>query len=187
MDLLEAHALALGEFDRRVRAITETQWANPTPDTEWTVRDLVSHLVVEQLWVPSLLAGATIEEVGDRFDGDVLGADPIAAWAAASLAAREAWLEPGATRRTVHLSFGDLPSAEYGWQMTMDLTVHAWDLARGIGGDEVLVSELCAAVLERARPMFADFSGSGLFAPPIPVPPGADDQTALLYLSGRRR
>lgn len=30
--------------------------------------------------------------------------------------------------------------------MTMDLTVHAWDLARGIGADEELPDELCAEV-----------------------------------------
>ncbi|GAB3349260.1 hypothetical protein [Amycolatopsis echigonensis] len=29
-----------------------------------SVRDLVNHLTVEQLWVPHLRAGATLEEVG---------------------------------------------------------------------------------------------------------------------------
>ena len=65
------------------RLIADDQWANPTPDTEWTVRDLVEHLVGEQLWVPLLLGGATIEEVGDRFDGDNLGDDPKTAWSLA--------------------------------------------------------------------------------------------------------
>ena len=56
------------------------QWALDTPCTEWNVRTLVNHVTVEDLWVPPLLRGATIEEIGDRFDGDQLGDDPKAAW-----------------------------------------------------------------------------------------------------------
>jgi uncharacterized protein (TIGR03086 family) len=187
MDLLDAHGAAMDEFDRRVKAIDDGQWDNPTPNTEWSVRDLVEHLVGEQLWVPLLLGGATIGEVGDRFDGDNLGADPKAAWQSASKAARAAWLEPGATDRTVHLSFGDNPATEYGWQMTLDLAVHAWDLARGIGADDDIPEDLCVAVLDFVRPQIADWSGWGLFAAPVPVPANAGAQTALLGLLGRRR
>jgi len=38
----------------------------------------VNHLAGEDLWAPPLLAGSTIAEVGDRFEGDVLGAEPLA-------------------------------------------------------------------------------------------------------------
>jgi len=187
MELLDAHGAALREFDRRVAAIDDTQWDNPTPDTEWTVRDLVAHLVGEQLWVPALLGGATIGEIGDRFDGDNLGDDPKEAWRTASRAARQAWLEPGATERTVQLSFGDTPATEYGWQMTLDLAVHAWDLARGIGADDDLPADLCIDLLNFVRPQIDDWTASGLFADPVPVPADAGEQTALLGLLGRRR
>jgi len=65
--LLEAHGRALADFDRLVRAVPADRWDSPTPCAEWSVRDLVEHLVTEQLWVPPLLAGQTIAEVGDRF------------------------------------------------------------------------------------------------------------------------
>src|SRR5262249_706974 len=55
-----------------------------TVDSEWSVRDLVNHLVYEDLWAPPLLAGSTIAEIGDQFEGDVLGDDPQQAWATAS-------------------------------------------------------------------------------------------------------
>jgi uncharacterized protein (TIGR03083 family) len=64
---LELHAVAMDEFGLRVGMIREDQWDAPTPCEGWTVRDLVDHLVVEQLWVPALLGGATVAEVGDRF------------------------------------------------------------------------------------------------------------------------
>ena len=187
MDLLTAHGKARQEFDRRVQVIADDQWDNPTPDTDWTVRDLLEHLVGEQLWVPLLLAGATIEEVGNRFDGDNLGDDPKAAWSSAATATRQAWLEPGATARTVHLSFGDTSATEYGWQMTMDLAVHAWDLARGIGADGTLPADLSEVVLGMVRREIHRWAGSGLFAPPVSVSTDADVQTQLLALLGRAR
>ncbi|HEX2297902.1 MAG TPA: maleylpyruvate isomerase N-terminal domain-containing protein, partial [Pseudonocardiaceae bacterium] len=61
---LAQYATGLAEFDRRVEAVAPDQWNNPTPCTEWDVRALVNHLVTEQLWVPLLLDGATVEDVG---------------------------------------------------------------------------------------------------------------------------
>ncbi|WP_326949759.1 TIGR03086 family metal-binding protein [Amycolatopsis sp. NBC_01307] len=130
MDLLEAHGQAIRAFGEAVHAAGDGAWGRRTPYTAWTVRDLVNHLVAEQLWAPSLLAGATLDDVGDRFDGDVLGEDPAGAWDAAAEGAREAFLDDGVLERTVHLSYGLVPAREYGWQMTIDAAVHSWDLAR---------------------------------------------------------
>ena len=47
--------------------------------TAMDVRALVIHIVNEMLWVPPLMAGQTTADVGDRFDGDVLGAESILA------------------------------------------------------------------------------------------------------------
>lgn len=184
MDVLEAHGKALAEFDRRVRTVADDRWSNATPCTDWAVSDLVNHLVSEQLWAPWLLRGATIEEVGDRFDGDQLGDDPKAAWAASSLAAREAWLAADLDSM-VHVSFGRIETVEYGWQMTLDLTVHAWDLARGIGADEEVDREVCAELFSRMAPQVDAWQDAGIFAPPVDVPSDADPQTRLLAIVGR--
>ncbi len=187
MDVLATHRSALRQFDNRVYEIRPTQWHAATPNTEWDVTDLVRHLVNEQLWAPPLLAGKTIAQVGDAFDGDILGADPLAAWVAASAASRDAFGAAGALERTVHLSFGDLPATAYLWQMIVDLVVHAWDLARAVKGEEHMPNDLVSAALEAARPLAADWQGSDIFAPPIPVPGCTDDLTELLALLGRRR
>lgn len=175
----------MAELDRRVRGIRDEQWAAPTPCSEWTVTDLLNHLVAEQLWVPLLLGGATIEEVGDRFDGDQLGTDPKGRWGQAARAARAAWTAPGALQRTVHLSFGDAPAEEYGWQMTLDLAVHGWDLARAIGADERIDPALASALLRCFEPQIARWQGTGLFASPVPLDQDADGQDRLLAMLGR--
>ena len=173
------------EFGQRVMAIGEADWPRPTPCTEWTVRDLVRHLVYEELWAPPLLAGATIGEVGDRFEGDILGDDPQAAWKEAAAAALAA-ASKEALGRTVHLSFGDFPGQEYIGQLTADHTIHAWDLARGVGGDERLDPDLVDFVFAFMAPQAEQWADAGVFAPAVPVADGADTQTKLLALSGRR-
>ncbi|WP_067964645.1 TIGR03086 family metal-binding protein [Nocardiopsis trehalosi] len=183
-ELLDLHGRAMAEFDGRVREIMVTQWTDPTPCADWDVHDLVNHLVGEQLWVPHLLAGNTVEDAGDRYDGDLLGEHPVTTWEVASREARSAWLQPGSTDRTVHLSFGDAPGEVYLWQMTFDLAVHAWDLARAIGADDRLDPGLSHALLGWWHNQ--DLDGSAIFDPPVPVDGDADDQTRLIAATGRR-
>src|SRR5581483_10505539 len=75
---LEMFRRSVEVFGQRVTAIGPDDWARPTPCTDWSVRDLVRHLVYEELWAPPLLAGATMAEVGDRFEGDILHAWDLA-------------------------------------------------------------------------------------------------------------
>jgi uncharacterized protein (TIGR03086 family) len=185
VDPLEQHARAMAEFDQRVHLIGDDQWHAPTPCTEWDVRDLVNHLVGEQLWAPLLLAGATLEEVGDRFDGDQLGADPVTTWEASSGAARDAFTRPGVLDGVVHTTMGELPALEYTRQMTIDLAIHAWDLARGIGANEALDEDLVEALYEVWASRVDLLATSGVFAPPVAVPPEADTQARLLGVLGR--
>lgn len=75
--LLDRHTQAQDLFGARVHAVRDDQWGAGTPCAEWTVRDLVNHLVSEQLWVPSLVRdGCMIEEVGDTFEGTCWGRTP---------------------------------------------------------------------------------------------------------------
>lgn len=183
--LTEAHEL----FGSRVHAVRDDQWEAGTPCSEWTVRDLVNHLVSEQLWVPPLVRdGCMIEEVGDTFEGDMLGSDPAVCWDTAARAARDAFTAPGALDRIVHLSYGDTPAADYCGQMIADLVVHTWDLSRAIGADERLPDDLLGFAVREVTPYAAELAKSGLFAEAEAVepPPGADPQTKLLCLLGRR-
>jgi uncharacterized protein (TIGR03086 family) len=185
-DVLDLHRRALAEFGRRVHAVRPDQWGCPTPCQDWEVRELVNHLVVEQLWVPPLLAGRTVAEVGSAFDGDQLGRDPVAAWDAAAEAATAALTGDGALGRTVHLSYADRPGEEYARELLFDLVVHTWDLARAIEGDEKIDPDLVEAVYSRIEPEVGSLAASGLFDPPVPVPPDSDEQTRLIAATGRK-
>ncbi|WP_246458983.1 TIGR03086 family metal-binding protein [Streptomyces himalayensis] len=185
--LLARHSEALDLFTERVRAVRSDQWDAPTPCTEWTVHDLVNHVTAEQLWVsPLVVYGAAIEAVGDTFDGDMLGHEPVASWEHAADASRRAFHTHAALDRIVHLSYGDTRASNYCSQMTADLVVHAWDLSRAIGADERLPVELVNFAVREITPYAAELEKSGLFAAPVEAPAGADVQTKLLCLLGRR-
>jgi len=185
-DMAQAHKRAAEDFGRLVHSIRDDQWHLPTPCSEWDVRDLVQHLVNEEAWVPPLAEGRTIAEVGDALDGDLLGDDPKRAWDRASAAAVAAFLAPGVMQRTVHLSFGDFPGEEYAFQVTADLVVHGWDLARAIGGDERMDPALCELAYQGWLPRADLLRNSGAVGPSPEVPDGADTQTRLLALFGRQ-
>src|SRR5881628_137210 len=158
---------AIDRFGSRVRAVPGDRWNDPTPCTEWAVRDLVNHLVVEHLWAPHILAGETLDQVGDRYEGDAVGNDPVRAWERAANRSRPAWAgaDPSAT---VHLSYTDAPLSMYADQMLVDLTVHQWDLARGSGQDESLDPEAVELALVYVRDNVDRVAGLGIVDPPIP-------------------
>lgn len=185
-DTIEAYRRAVVEFGARVRAVGPDQWNRPTPCTDWDVRDLVGHLVNEERWAPPLLAGSTIEEVGDRFEGDLLSDDPRAAWEDAAAEATEAAGQEEVLGRMVHVSFGDITGEEYLCQLTTDHVIHAWDLARATGGDERLDPELVDFVFRYLEPKADEWRRMGAFGPSVETPPGADQQAKLLAIAGRR-
>jgi len=184
MDLDTLYRSCVENWSSTVSGIGADQWDLPTPCSDWTVRDLVNHVAGEDLWTPPLVAGQTIEEVGDQFDGDVLGDDPIGSAqsaAAAALAATSAALPGGGT---VHLSFGDFPVAEYVWQLVADHLVHTWDLAAAIGSARDLDPDAVADVAGWFVNWEEGFRGAGAIGPRVEVADG-DPQAALLASFGR--
>ncbi|WP_338051931.1 TIGR03086 family metal-binding protein [Pseudonocardia acidicola] len=184
-DIVELYRRASAEFGKRVHAV-EGRWDAPTPCADWDVHTLVNHLVNEERWTPPLFAGARIEEVGDRFDGDLLGHDPVATWEQAAKEALEAIQAPGALSRTVHLSFGDHPGREYATQLAADHLIHAWDLARAVGADERLDPDAVDALLPWFGPMEDLYRQMGVIGPRRTVPEGAAPQDRLLAMFGRQ-
>jgi uncharacterized protein (TIGR03086 family) len=184
-DVAELHRRASHWFGTLVHQIGIDQWHLPTPCADWDVRALVNHVTGEALWTPPLMARQTIEDVGDRFDGDVLGGTPRDAWDTAAAEAQEAIQASCALDRTVHLSFGDAPATEYVSQLFADHLVHAWDLAEAIGADTRMDRELviaCAGWFDTVESMYRD---AGAIGPRPPIDPGADEQVVLLARFGR--
>ena len=176
---------AVRRFGEAVSAVPDDAWSNPTPCSSWTVRDLANHLVSEHRWAPHILRGESIESVGDRYDGDLVGDDPRGAWHTAADESIRAFQDVESPEMPVRLSFGTVPAEEYAGQMLTDLVVHGWDLARGAGVDDRMDPETVETALEYAQ------SRSDIYAKPGPMFAGSlevdsdDPQDRLLALLGR--
>jgi uncharacterized protein (TIGR03086 family) len=184
-ELLELFQRAQAQFTDRVDAVAPDQWEDEALPG-WTVADLVAHLVTEALWVPPLLAGEPATE--GRFPegtSDLLGDDPFTGWETAADNALSAFAEDDALIRTVRLSRGPTPATEYITEMTADLVVHAWDLARATAGDTELDGELVTAALVFAERLPED-GVPGLFDPPLDVSLAAPPLVRLLARFGRK-
>jgi len=145
-DLSSLYRASVRGWVDRVAALGPDDWDRPTPCSAWTVRDLVNHVTGEDLWTVPLMEGATIEEVGSRYDGDVLGADPAAAATHAASEAQDVVAATLPSAGTVNLSYGTESMDEYVRQLLADHVVHGWDLAAATGGDTTLDVWLVTAV-----------------------------------------
>lgn len=180
----ELFLYALQQATEVVKQVDPRQMEQPTPDTEWTVRDLMRHIACELAWTPDVVAGKTIQEVGDAYEGDLLDASPTENWqrlADKAVAAVQAANEEA----TAHLSYADVPVGDYLIEAANDQLVHAWDLGQAIGVTVVFDEVAAKQLYERAYERREELVGSGLFAPAVDVPDSADTQTKLLGLLGR--
>jgi uncharacterized protein (TIGR03086 family) len=183
MDRGTLYQRTVDTWTERVDAVAGDQWGGPTPCAGWTVRDLVNHVVGEDLWTVPLMRGRTIAEVGTSLDGDLLGDDPVSKAVDAAAAAGAVVAELLPTGGIVHLSYGQEQMAEYVNQLATDHLVHAWDLAAATGGDTRLdgdlIAEVCAWYADRAHL----YRGAGIVGPPGVSRGGA--QGDLLAAFGR--
>ena len=177
---LELQRRAHRDFDQRLAEISD--WDASTPATEWTVRDLVRHVIEEQQWVPYLLAGSSITVA--RKELEPLRDDLRAEWQLYSLAATTAW-EATSPDIMVQLSYDTVTMEEYLREQVADVTIHTWDLSRAIGAEETIDASLVEAVWTVFEPQKETLAASGLFASPVPITDDAPLQQRLLAVTGR--
>lgn len=185
VDLPAAHARALQATRRMVDGVRDDQWAAQSDCDDWTVRELVNHIVTGNFWAAELAAGKTIPEVGDRLDGDVLGGDPTAAYDESATAADAAFSAPGAMEAPCAVSYGPVPGEVYCGHRLIDVLIHGWDVAQSTGQDPSLDPELVEACFEVIEPQREALLGTGAFGTVQEVPADASRQTQLLALLGR--
>ncbi|MFJ5798803.1 TIGR03086 family metal-binding protein [Streptomyces decoyicus] len=166
-----------------LRGVRDDQLGLPTPCAAYDVRALLNHLFQV---VVAFQALAAKKDTDFSTTPDRLG-DYGAQWPDrfADEAARlvEAWAVPGAEDGPT--GGMKLPARTVGAMVLLDLTVHAWDVARAAGlpytpapGCVAELRTLVAQMAPTARKM-------NVFAEPLPVPPGACGLDALLAETGR--
>lgn len=190
MDSLEALSQGSKEFEARLRQVGDDQWDLPTPCTEWTVSELVNHMLLGTRMSVQLLAGSSQQEVLAGLDDDLMAdnEDPVADFVALATQMQEGFAAPIGLEGTVDHPMGEIPRTMFVGFRIMDNATHAWDLARAIGADETLDSDLVQRVWDDIQPMAGGLGELGMFGESSSgdVADGAPLQTRLLDLVGRR-
>jgi len=189
---VEPNAFVLSEkaLNAVIAQIRDDQWDMPADtlvsDRSMTLREVVNGHAYDSAWVPDTLAGKTIKEVGGKYDGDLLGDDPKAAYAKLSQAAIDAAqdLKPADWDRIVHLTYGDFPVREYLKHIAIYRGFRSYTIAKLIGVDTTMPDELVDGLWEITIPDLADWRALGIFGPAIAVPEHSSKQTKLLAQAG---
>jgi uncharacterized protein (TIGR03086 family) len=194
MDEHQVFVLADRALNAVVAQIEDDQWSMQIPPGFQTgptdhvpdLREIINYHAYDDSWVPDMLAGRTMAEVGeDSFKGDLLGDDPKANFAVIVDAACAAAERLDHLDRTVHCSFGDYPAREYLWQINMFRGLRARDIALVIGVEPNLPDALVQGIWDEISPKAEEYRGYGVFPKAVPVPDDAPLLDRLLGLTGR--
>jgi uncharacterized protein (TIGR03086 family) len=183
IDDLDSHALR--DLGKIITGVRVDALATATPCTEWTVRDLLVHIVA----VNKKYTGIAL---GDPWEPEVpvvdLGDDPARAYHDTINPLLEAWQQPGALQRELELPIGRRPAELALWVHLRETLVHGWDLAvatkqRAFFDDEVVEASLAHAQQLDPAPA-ARPAGRG-FADTVDAPASAEPIIRLAAFFGR--
>lgn len=151
-----------------------------------TLREIINYHAYDDAWVPDMLAGKTMEEAGkNKFDGDLLGDDPIVSFKTIADKACEA-AKVADLNRPTHLSYGIYPTKEYLKHITSFRGLRAHDIAKVIGVNSDLDPQLVQGMWDEFSPEAEAWRKMGVFGPKVEVPDDAPLQDKLLALTGRQ-
>jgi uncharacterized protein (TIGR03086 family) len=166
MDDLAALDMAGQEFERRLVAVGPNHWDAPTACDGWDVAALLHHINLGNRMSVLLLDGADGPTSVGPLAQPAADADPVALYAETAAAQLEAFNRDGALTMTVQHPALEMPGEMLLMFRTMDLALHALDLAPAIGADTDLDEAMCAAIWAKLEPISGLLAGSGMFGAP---------------------
>jgi uncharacterized protein (TIGR03086 family) len=176
------------QFDRAaaltdgvIAAVKPDQLDDPSPCTDWSVRQVINHLVTGNLTFVSMVTGAP----GPDRSADHLGDDPLAAFRTTLRALREAFSIEGTLQKTYPTPFGERPGTVLVDMRVIEMTIHSWDIAKGSGQSTELDPELAESSLASMRAALPADRGRSPFGAEQPAPAGATAADRLAAFAGR--
>ncbi|MFC4564978.1 TIGR03086 family metal-binding protein [Nocardiopsis mangrovi] len=167
------------EFTRRVQAVPDERWEDPSPCEGWTARDVLRHMLDNHLNMPGH-AGVKLELTRSADD------DPEGAWAEARDAMQAVLDDPARAGAEYEGYFGRTNVADTVDRfLGFDLLVHAWDIARATGQDETLPADQVHRYFTEIRGLGDAMRSPNVCGPEVPVPDDAPEQDRFLGFIGR--
>jgi uncharacterized protein (TIGR03086 family) len=185
MDHVTQLLRARSEFGRRLTDVHTEHLTLPTPCSQWTVRQLLAHVIGGDHAYVDLLHGGSADQVRSLLATYDIGEDPLEQFQHSAGKVITAFGEPGALERTVAHPMRNLPGSQLLNMRVTEWTIHSWDLARAVNTDDSLDPELVTLIYTRMAPRAHSLASTGYFQPPAGLPDTAPLQDKLLDLLGR--
>ncbi len=179
---LEHLARALTSVGQLIDGIQQEQWTAPTPCFDWTVHELVAHLVGMNLVFAALLSGQAPPMRGV----DRLGDDPARAYFDSGGALQAAFGHPNVLEQTYQGPLGSATGTERLQIRIYDLLAHGWDLAQATGQRAEPPEDLAEQALTFVQTQLSGQPRTGRFDPAQPVSDDAPAIDRLAAFLGRR-
>jgi uncharacterized protein (TIGR03086 family) len=172
MESLESFDRAIAVASSVIGSITDRQLRLPTPCSEWTVRDILNHVLLGDLIGNAFIHGAPQPDRGV----DHLGDDPRGAVAAGLASFRAEVASPGTLDRHIDTPMGNITVRAFLDRRVADLTAHLWDLSKATGQPTTYDPELNMLVLAHYKSRLDGADRTGM--PVADMRPVTDDATA---------
>jgi uncharacterized protein (TIGR03086 family) len=179
LDAVDLYRAATDRAIAVVEAIQPGQLTSPTPCTDWSVQQVIDHLVGGTEYLLSAAQGREPAQHANTTAADYLrGLDDVL----------QALSLPGAMDRNCVSPLGfEWPVSQAIAGTFMDVLIHTWDLARATGQDETLDPDLVDACTAMFLPDMPERGRvAGIVGPAIEVGDDASAQDRLLAAMGRR-
>jgi uncharacterized protein (TIGR03086 family) len=180
-------AAACGSTQAIIEQITDADLDRPTPCSEWTVRQLLNHVIGTLHLGRALLEDSppiAAMTPGGLPDEDLLGGDPTKAYRL-GVEALLAAAQPDTLAAMHATPFGEMPGAILAGFTTLDIAVHGWDLATAIGHPANLDDALANDILAFAHQTLTEDTRAPRIGPEVAVDASASTTDRLVAYLGR--
>jgi uncharacterized protein (TIGR03086 family) len=168
-------------FTDLVDSVPDDRWDSESPCEDWKAKDVFEHVVSTE--------ADHLTRMGFDLPESIDGLEPHKAWPMVRERVQQALDTRAEAEHTYDGFFGRMTfGASIDQFYSMDLVVHAWDLARAVGLEEF--EAIPPAEIENVSSALELFGDNmrlpGVFGPEVSVADDADEQTKLLGVMGRR-
>jgi uncharacterized protein (TIGR03086 family) len=177
-------APAADQLRRLAAGVTSGDMAGPTPCADWTVRQLVTHILELAVAFRAAADKAPLDphEATADIDDDGAWRDELDARLDRLVSA---WQRPEAWTGMAEAGGVTMPAELTGMVAVDELVLHGWDLARATGQPFTCDDASLTAVQTFTGMMTSPEQRAGLFGPPVDVPSDASDLDRTVAQSGR--
>jgi uncharacterized protein (TIGR03086 family) len=182
MDAYERIEKATALCSEAVHGIKQDQLDDPTPCSEFNVKQLLNHLIggLGMLHTAATGGKATAPE------GNVVGDNPAQQYDEGRDKLLAAIKDPGVFDRNWEMPFGSMPGKMMAGIAFMEHVTHAWDVKKATGQDTELPNDLVEETNSVVQPMDQMLRMPGVCGAAVPVGDDATPTQKLMGFLGRQ-